>query len=93
MHVLCLIAEDTTLLVTKKIQDLPGPQKHFPQPCHKPAMIKYINKQQLEGLGSIISSPSGVWGIAQPQSILAYLSPENVPGGNNYGYFSLHKHV
>ena len=31
----------------QKFSDFPGPQKHFPPPCRKPAMFKYRNKQQL----------------------------------------------
>jgi len=34
------------LLVTK-CRTFPGPHKHFPGPCCKPAMFKYRDKQQL----------------------------------------------
>jgi len=52
-------------------------------------MFKYSNKQQLGGLESAVNSPAGSG--ANCGSIFG--STKNVPGGNNYGYFRLQKHV
>ena len=36
-----------TRLLIKNSGTFPGFQTHFPRPCHKPAMFKYRDKQQL----------------------------------------------
>jgi len=78
-------------LVTKNSRTDPGHQKYFPGPCRKPAVFKYSDSQPLGGLGE--APPAGSGPEPGRKSIFHTCSPENVPGGNSYGYFRLQKHV
>jgi len=46
-------AEGSHSLGYKKRQDFPGPQKPFPVPYRKQAMVEYSNTQQLWAWGSL----------------------------------------
>jgi len=60
-------------------------------------MFKYSNKQQLRSLGERCKLYQRSPGRNPGRESIFWTNvenvPENVPSGNNYGYFRLHKHV